>query len=116
MNTKHKEARFVAEMLVRAGATPWIVDLSMKSHDVPGADVTGAQVAEAAGASWMLLNERPRQEAAAVMIEGGTRILLDRLTRGEVAGAIGVGGGNSEELAKVAIEAVLRKQAQSAQR
>ena len=44
MNTKHKEARFVAEMLMRAGATPWVVDLSMKAHDVPGADVTGAQV------------------------------------------------------------------------
>jgi hypothetical protein len=50
----------------------------MKSHDRPGADVTGAQVAEAAGASWLLLNERTRQEAAAVMIEGGTRILLER--------------------------------------
>lgn len=98
MNTKHKEARFVADMLVRAGATPWVVDLSMKSHDVPGADVTGAHVAEAAGASWPLLNERPRQEAAAVMIEGGTRILLDRLTRGEVAGAIGVGGANGTDL------------------
>ena len=98
MNTKHKEARFVAEMLVRAGATPWVVDLSMKSHDVPGADVTGAHVAEAAGASWLLLNERPRQEAAAVVIEGGTRILLEKLTRGEIAGAIGVGGANGTDL------------------
>jgi uncharacterized protein GlcG (DUF336 family) len=29
---------------------------------------------------------------------------------GQVAGAIGVGGGNSEELAKATIEAVLGKQ------
>ena len=48
--------------------------------------------------SWLLLNERPRQEAAAVMIEGGTRILLEKLTRGEVAGAIGVGGANGTDL------------------
>ena len=34
---------------------------------------------------------------------------------GQVAGAIGVGGG-SEELAKAAIEAVLGKQPQAAQR
>jgi uncharacterized protein (UPF0261 family) len=60
--------------------------------------VTGAQVAEAAGASWLLLNERTRQEAAAVMIEGGTRILLERLARGEIAGAIGVGGANGTDL------------------
>jgi len=43
---------------------------------------------------------------------GGVPIMID----GQVAGAIGVGGGNSEELAKAAIEAVLGQQAQSAQR
>jgi uncharacterized protein (UPF0261 family) len=98
INTKHKEARFVADVLARAGATPWVVDLSMKAHDRPGADVTGAQVAEAAGASWQLLNDRTRQEAAAVMVEGGTRILLEKLARGEIAGAIGVGGANGTDL------------------
>ena len=46
LNTKGKEARFVADALTRAGATPWIVDLSMKPHDVAGADVAGAEVAE----------------------------------------------------------------------
>ena len=43
---------------------------------------------------------------------GGVPIIID----GQVAGAIGVGGGNSEELAKAAIEAVLGKQPQAAQR
>ena len=98
LNTKNKEARFVADVLTRAGAIPWMVDLSMKAHDVPNADVTGAQVAEAAGTSWPALNERTRQDAAAVMIEGGTRILLEKVTRGEVAGAIGLGGANGTDL------------------
>ena len=39
INTKNKEARFVADVLARAGAIPWIVDLSMKAHDVRHADV-----------------------------------------------------------------------------
>jgi glc operon protein GlcG len=43
---------------------------------------------------------------------GGIPIMID----GQVAGAIGVGGGNSEELAKAALEAVLGKESQSAQR
>jgi glc operon protein GlcG len=43
---------------------------------------------------------------------GGVPIMIE----GQVAGAIGVGGGNSEELAKAAIEAVLGAQPQSAQR
>jgi glc operon protein GlcG len=37
---------------------------------------------------------------------GGVPIMVD----GKVAGAMGVGGGNSDELAKFAIEAVLGKQ------
>jgi glc operon protein GlcG len=43
---------------------------------------------------------------------GGVPIVIE----GQVAGAIGVGGGNSEELAKAAIAAVLGNQPQSAQR
>lgn len=43
---------------------------------------------------------------------GGVPIMVD----GQVAGAIGVGGGNSEELAKATIEAVLGKQGQAARR
>jgi uncharacterized protein (UPF0261 family) len=98
INTKNKEARFVADVLRRAGAVPWIVDLSMKAHDVPGAHVGGAEVAQAAGVSWPALDARTRQEAAAVMIEGGTRILLEKVTRGDVAGAIGLGGANGTDL------------------
>ena len=98
LNTKSKEARFVADVLTRAGATPWIVDLSLKSHAVDGADVAGAQVAAAAGASWQTLNERSRQDAAAVMVEGGTKMLLEKFAAGEIDGAIGLGGANGTNL------------------
>lgn len=98
MNTKSKEARFVADVLARAGVTPWIVDLSMKTHSVPAADVLGAQVAEAAGATWPALNDYSRQQAAAVMVEGGSRILLEKYIKGQIAGAIGIGGANGTNL------------------
>src|ERR1700723_3882388 len=98
MNTKSREALFVGEVLARVGVRPWIVALSMKSHDVPGADVTGAQVAETAGTSWPELNERSRHEAASVMAEGGRRILLGKVATGEVAGTIGLGGANGTDL------------------
>ena len=86
MNTKSKEAHFVADVLTRAGATPWIVDLSMKAHAASVADVTGAQVAAAAGASWQAVDERSRQDAAAVMIEGGTRISAREICQGRSRG------------------------------
>ena len=98
LNTKSKEARFVADVLARAGATPWIVDLSLKSHAVDGADVEGAEVAAAAGAAWQTLNERSRADAAEVMVEGGTKMLLEKFTAGEIHGAIGLGGANGTNL------------------
>jgi uncharacterized protein (UPF0261 family) len=99
MNTKGKEARFVADVLARAGATPWIVDLSMKPHDIAGADVTGADVAQAAGISWQALSDRSRQDAAELMIDGGTKVMRKKFATGEIAGAISVGGANGTNLA-----------------
>ncbi len=99
LNTKGKESRFVADVLARAGVTPWIVDLSLKSHDVDGADVASATVAAAAGASWQTLGERSRQDAAAVMAEGGRKVLLERFIQGQIAGAIGIGGANGTNVA-----------------
>ncbi len=98
MNTKSEEARFVAKVLGRAGATPWIVDLSMKPHDLPAGDITGEDVASAAGKSWRALNGYARQEAAAVMVEGGAKLLLEKYRQGGIAGAIGVGGANGTNL------------------
>lgn len=98
LNTKGKETWFVADLLARAGVTPWVVDLSLKSHDVDGADVAGANVAAAAGASWQTLNERSRQDAAAVMAEGGKKLLLERFVKGEISGVIGLGGANGTNL------------------
>jgi uncharacterized protein (UPF0261 family) len=98
MNTKHREAQFVADVLVRAGAVPWIVDLSMRAHDIGTADITGTQVAEAAGASWARMHELSRFEAAALIAEGGRRILAEKVDKGEIAGAIGLGGANGTNL------------------
>src|SRR5262249_5014626 len=88
---------FVADALTRAGATPWIVDLSMKPHSI-AAGVTGGQIAAAAGITWQALGERSRQEAAVAMVEGGTKLLLEKYTKGELAGAIGIGGANGTNL------------------
>jgi uncharacterized protein (UPF0261 family) len=84
--------------LARAGATPWIVDLSLKPHDVDGADVTAARVAEAAGSTWQALSARSRQDAAAMMAEGGRKLLLEKFIAGEMSGALGLGGANGTNL------------------
>jgi uncharacterized protein (UPF0261 family) len=98
LNTKRKEARLVADVLTRAGVTPWIIDLSLKPHENGNADVAATSVAAAAGASWYALGERSRQDAAAIMAEGGKKLLLERFVAGEISGAIGLGGANGTNL------------------
>ena len=98
LDTKGKETRFVADLLARAGATAWVVDLSLKSHGVVGADVAGAAVAAAGGGSWQTLNEQSRHNAAAVMSEGGKKLLLEKFVKGEIFGVIGFGGANGTDL------------------
>lgn len=98
MNTKSKEAHFIASVLERAGVAPWIVDLSMKPHDLPATDITGEQVARLAGTSWQSLNGYVRQEAAAIMVEGGIKLLHEKYMNGDIAGAIGIGGANGTNL------------------
>ena len=97
-DTKGREARFVANALACAGVMPWSVDLSLQAHQVGGADVAGAKVAAAAGLTWQALGGLSRQEAAARMTEGGQKLLLDKFARGELAGAIGLGGANGTNL------------------
>ncbi len=99
LNTKGRESRFIADVLARAGATPWIVDLSLKPHEVAGADVTGAAVAKAGGKSWQELSALSRQDAAAAMAAGGAKILLEKFAKGELSGAIGLGGANGTNMA-----------------
>ncbi len=98
MNTKSKEALFIAELLTTDGARPWIMDLSLRPHNIPGADLSGGLVASAGGSSWTDLNAQTRQQATSVMVQGGSRILAEKVKRREVAGAIGLGGANGTYL------------------
>jgi uncharacterized protein (UPF0261 family) len=98
LDTKGREARFIAGVLERAGAIPWIVDLSLQPHALAGADMTGADVSAAAGVTWQALSGRSRQDAAAVIAEGARKVLLKRFVDGGICGAIGLGGANGTNL------------------
>ena len=82
MNTKGRETRFVADVLAREGVKASIIDLSLRAHDVGGANVTGDEVAKAAGSTWPVVGERSRQDAAALMVDGGGKLVLERFAEG----------------------------------
>ena len=99
LDSKGAEARFVCDVLARAGADPWLVDLSLRPHGVAGADVSGGDLAEAAGTSWDDLASRDRTAASEAMIEGGKSVVRRRFDDGGLDGAIGIGGANGTAMA-----------------
>jgi uncharacterized protein (UPF0261 family) len=98
LDTKGKEARFLAETLARAGTEPLTVDLSLRSHDLASAQVSAASIAAAAGTTWQALSERSRQDASAAIAQGARKILLQKFVSGELSGVIGIGGANGTNL------------------
>ena len=99
MDSKGAEARFLAETLHDLGVGPLVVDLSCRPHEAGGADVTGAEVAAAAGENWENLARMERNAASEVMMEGGRRVLVEKFQKGEIRGAVGLGGANGTSMA-----------------
>lgn len=99
MDSKGAEARFVCDVLTRVGADPWLVDLSLRPHGVAGANVSGGDLAEAAGMSWDDLAAHDRTAASEAMIEGGKSVVRRRFDDSQLDGAIGVGGANGTSMA-----------------
>jgi uncharacterized protein (UPF0261 family) len=99
LDSKHAAARFVCAALTAAGATPWLIDLSLRPHEHDFADVSGGVVAESAGLAWAELGRLARADAAKAMVKGGTEIVRARFARGEIDGVLGVGGANGSTIA-----------------
>lgn len=99
LDSKHEVARFVCDALTVAGATPWLVDLSLRPHQHDFADVSGETVAKSAGFAWADIGRLTRAEAAKAMIQGGTEIVRAKFARREIDGVLGVGGANGSTMA-----------------
>jgi uncharacterized protein (UPF0261 family) len=99
LDSKHEAVRFVCDALAEAGATPWLVDLSLRPHTHGFADVGGAEVAAAAGTSWEALAALSRADAAQAMIVGGIEIVRAKQAAGGIDGVLGVGGANGSTMA-----------------
>jgi uncharacterized protein (UPF0261 family) len=99
LDSKHEAARFVCDALTAAGATPWLVDLSLRPHRHDFADVNAGTIVESAGLTWADLGHLSRADATRAMIAAGTEIVRTRFARREIDGAIGVGGANGSTIA-----------------
>ena len=94
LDSKAAAAEFTCATLRDLGVTPWLMDLSLKPHDEPAADIGGEELAKLSGTDWSKIGAMDRARAADTMIKGGARALLEKFEAGEISAVIGVGGAN----------------------
>lgn len=102
-DTKAEELRFVADRLRAQGVPVVCVDVSTTAHDLPGADVSAAQVAafHPAGAAAVFTGERGSAVAAMA-----AALLAFVRQRSDLGGIVGAGGSGAAALVGPAMRAL----------
>lgn len=99
LDTKGAETLFLRDAIRTRGGAPLVLDMSM-SGDSLDADITPAQVAEAAGVRIEDIRaSRERKAITRQMITGAVKLARDLLSAGRLAGVIGLGGSTGSLMA-----------------
>ncbi|MFN8526048.1 MAG: Tm-1-like ATP-binding domain-containing protein [Chloroflexota bacterium] len=107
LDTKGDEMRFVKELIEARGLRTLVVDTGVRGEPAFPADVSRAQVAQAAGEDVAALAAaRDRGRAAGVMGQGAASIVADLHQRGELDGLLAIGGGTGSSIANPALIAL----------
>lgn len=93
LDTKGAEADFLRAELARLGTRALVVDMGVIGSPAARAEISRQEVADAGGTPLTELLRAPSRESAQpVMVAGATRLLAERLARGELHGVLGLGG------------------------
>jgi uncharacterized protein (UPF0261 family) len=96
LDTKSEEAAYLRDRIVELGHRPLILDTGCGGPPQMQADITGTEVAQAAGADLDTIRRaRDRDTASATMIRGAVIKLLELCDAGQVEGLIAIGGMSS---------------------
>lgn len=108
VDTKAQEADFLRRWFQERGCEARVVDLGLRPppEGVPPADVPRAVVAQAAGMGPEEVGQMRRDRALAAMGEGAGRLLLDAWRRGELRGALAIGGNQGTAAACIALRSL----------
>ena len=94
LDTKESEGYYLKERIQANGGEAILVDLSMRKY-VPKLgrpDIDNDSVARAAGSSIDEVDKLDRAKAQEVMVRGAVKLLREMASRGEIDGAVGLGG------------------------
>jgi uncharacterized protein (UPF0261 family) len=103
LDTKVEEPEFLRERFRAAGRDVVLIDIGTRGEPGVRADITRDAVAAAGGHSWDDVLAMAKTDAMAAMADGAARILGDRLAGGDLAGVLGIGGGQGTCIAATAM-------------
>ncbi len=93
LDTKGHEAGFIREQIEKLGSKALLVDLGVYGEPTTPADITAAEVSEAAGTSLAVLSKNSDQEEVGRIIGAGAAALMhSRVADGSVDAVLGLGG------------------------
>lgn len=99
LDTKGPETLYLRDRIRDRGGNPIVLDMSM-SGETSGADISPAQVADAAGTTIDAIRaSRERKKITRQMIEGAVKLARDLFDAGRLAGIIGLGGSTGSLMA-----------------
>jgi uncharacterized protein (UPF0261 family) len=104
MDTKGREARFMADTAAGLGIATRLVDVGTRTEPGPDIYLSNSRIASYAGARLLELGQSAkRMDALPVMAEGLKKALLDECDRGELGGVIAIGGSGGMSIASPAL-------------
>ena len=107
LDTKGEEARFVQDLLLRAGVAVTLVDAGCLGEPRCAADITRERVFEAAGTTLAAVRARAdRGEAVGAAARGVEALVRAAFEEGRVEGVLGLGGGAGSTIATAAMRAL----------
>ena len=107
LDTKGEETRFVKELIEARGLRALVVDTGVRGEPFFAADVSRAEVAQAAGEDVVALAEaRDRGRAAGVMGQGAAATVTRLHQQGQLDGLLAIGGGTGSSIANPALVAL----------
>ena len=90
LDTKGLETFYLRDSIKNRGGACLVLDMSM-SGEFPGADITSAETARAAGANIEEIRvSKERKKITRQMISGATQIATDLMKSGRLGGVIGL--------------------------
>ena len=107
LDTKGEEALFLRTLIERRGHRVLVVDTSARGEPAFPAEVTREQVAAAAGANPAALSASDDRGRAVAAMQAGTVVVVRQLwDKGELDGALAIGGGSGTALGSAALRAL----------